>query len=185
MTTLPEEAVTAALAKWMELPSTGDTSSLKRDMRAALTAAIPLLLVQGASAARELALEEEEAAIDALRLKAFKTNNDFDKRAYFDAVSKWFQDRHYRRMDAERSLSSPDHADAGKVEVDRWKPIESAPKDGTEIWGWNKVAGPSQTRFYDGEWCCVDWNEDQYIACTWKPTHWRHLPPAPASEGGE
>ncbi|UWF67339.1 MULTISPECIES: hypothetical protein [unclassified Brucella] len=40
--TIPEEAITAALAKWMELPSTGDASSLKRDMRAAL----PFLPVQ-------------------------------------------------------------------------------------------------------------------------------------------
>ena len=63
-----------------------------------------------------------------------------------------------------------------------WLPIESAPKDETEIVGWHKVAGPSQTRFYDGEWCCVDWNEDQYIACTWEPSHWRPLPSAPSQE---
>lgn len=80
---------------------------------------------------------------------------------------------------------TPDHADAGKVEGGGWLPIERAPKDGTEILGWHKVAGPSQTRFYDGEWCCVDWNEDHYISCTWKPTHWRPLPTAPTSEVGK
>ncbi|WP_444551114.1 dATP/dGTP pyrophosphohydrolase domain-containing protein [Brucella vulpis] len=50
---------------------------------------------------------KEEAAIDALRLKAFETNSDADRQAYFDAVSKWFQDRHIRRMDAERSTFLP------------------------------------------------------------------------------
>lgn len=84
-----------------------------------------------------------------------------------------------------QEVASVLHVDAGKVEGDGWLPIESAPKDGTEIWGWHKVAGPAQTRFYDGEWCCVDWDEDQYIACTWEPTHWRPLPSAPASEGAE
>lgn len=44
----------------------------------------------------------KEAAIDALRLKAFETNSDADRQAYFDAVSKWFQDRHIRRVNAER-----------------------------------------------------------------------------------
>ncbi|WP_114216734.1 hypothetical protein [Ochrobactrum sp. 3-3] len=53
------------------------------------------------SAARQLALEEEEFAIDKLRFRAFHTNSDADRQAYFDAVSKWFQDRHTRRMDAE------------------------------------------------------------------------------------
>lgn len=145
------------------------------------------------SAARSLALEEEEAAIDALRLKAFKTNNDFDKRAYFDAVSKWFQDRHYRRMDAERSLSSPDHADAGKVEGEGWLPIESAPEDGTVILVYRDDAGvftahyveedahlssplnPPEGDFYWFSTCGDDLTGDM-------PTHWRPLPSAPSQE---
>lgn len=44
--------------------------------------------------------------IDALRLKAFRTNNDADRKAYFDAASKWFQDDIYRRMDHERELAT-------------------------------------------------------------------------------
>ncbi|MGN7964411.1 hypothetical protein, partial [Brucella sp. 22210] len=39
------------------------------------------------------------------------TNSEADRQAYFDAVSKWFQDRHYRRMDAERALASHPVAD--------------------------------------------------------------------------
>ncbi len=74
------------------------------------------------------------------------------------------------------------HNAAHFQEREAWPTIESAPKDGTEIWGWNKGAGPSQTRFYGGEWCCVDWDEDQYIACTWEPSHWRRLPSTPSQE---
>ena len=44
------------------------------------------------------AVSQEEARIDTLRLKAFKTNDPNDRQTYFDATSKWFQDRHYRRM---------------------------------------------------------------------------------------
>ncbi|WP_323008972.1 hypothetical protein [Paracoccus sp. (in: a-proteobacteria)] len=50
-------------------------------------------------------LVAEEDRIDELRLKAFKTNSPDDRQAYFDATSKWFQDRWYRRLDAERALS--------------------------------------------------------------------------------
>lgn len=40
----------------------------------------------------------EEIEIDRLRLAAFRTNSNEDKAAYYLAVSKWFQDRHYRRL---------------------------------------------------------------------------------------
>lgn len=43
---------------------------------------------------RELADEE----IDALRIKAFQTNSENDRLAYFEAASRYFQDRHYRDM---------------------------------------------------------------------------------------
>lgn len=41
-----------------------------------------------------------EAEIDRLRLAAFKSNSLSDRDKYFAAASKWFQDRHYRRMNA-------------------------------------------------------------------------------------
>jgi hypothetical protein len=41
-----------------------------------------------------------EREIEALRLKAFRTNAPSDREAYFMATSKWFQDRHYRYMAA-------------------------------------------------------------------------------------
>lgn len=80
-----------------------------------------------------------------------------------------------------RALSSPDHADAGKlVEGDGWLPIESAPNNNAIL-----------VHYDDGniELISADDNMFSWIAytvkedfCT-KPTHWRHLPLAPASEG--
>lgn len=43
----------------------------------------------------------EEGRIDALRLTAFRTNDPADRQAYFEAASKWFQDRHYRSIEAQ------------------------------------------------------------------------------------
>lgn len=43
---------------------------------------------------------EEERRIEDLRLKAFRTNDPEDRQAYLDAVSKWFQHRHYRQIAA-------------------------------------------------------------------------------------
>jgi len=59
---------------------------------------------------------QKEAAIDALRLRAFETNSDADRQAYFDAVSKWFQDRHIRRVDAERVPFLPVQGAVKKLE---------------------------------------------------------------------
>lgn len=90
-------------------------------------------LAAQAPSPRAQALEEAEAAIDELRLQAFRTNSDADRQAYFDAVSKWFQDRHYRRMDAERALSSQPVADGCKTE--REQALEKALKPFSDIAG--------------------------------------------------
>lgn len=42
-----------------------------------------------------------------LQLKAFRTNLPEDRQAYFDAASKYFQDRHYRAMERERANLAP------------------------------------------------------------------------------
>jgi len=86
------------------------------------------------------------------------------------------------------SLSSPDHADAGKVEGDGWRPIESAPKDGTEIIYLTKYGSIGFCRYavdnindWFGWW---DLQADDEVY----PKHWlprSALPSAPASEGAE
>ncbi|WP_206669592.1 hypothetical protein [Brucella sp. 10RB9213] len=116
MTTIPEEAVTAALAKWMELPSTGDTSSLKRDMRAALTAAIPFLPVQGASAARELALEEVKLERCIERWRGMKPSEVM--KGSTAQITYALEDARKDILSLARALSSPDHAD--DLAVDRF-----------------------------------------------------------------
>ncbi len=87
------------------------------------------------------------------------------------------------------ALSSPDHADAGKVEGDGWLPIESAPKDGTRILAAGMKNGPAieivsygrsgpynrSTKEYAKGWSCIP---GHLLA----PTHWRPLPSAPSQE---
>lgn len=54
-----------------------------------------------AGVTEEMVEAADENRIDQLRLQAFKTNSEEDRTAYFSAVSKWFQERHYRRMASE------------------------------------------------------------------------------------
>jgi len=84
-----------------------------------------------------------------------------------------------------RTLSSPHHADAGKVEGDGWLPIESAPKDGTPF----LVFVPDDD-FSSGTGIDVIWYDEEqwlfgantpFIPAN-DPTHWRPLPTPPSSE---
>jgi len=61
----------------------------------------------------------------------------------------------------------------------RWQPIETAPKDGTEIIGsWqclNKTWDMNKLCFVDGAWL------DHYQDCQFNPTHWMPLPEPPTA----
>ncbi|EXL06243.1 hypothetical protein BG46_15895 [Brucella anthropi] len=66
-------------------------------------------------------------------------------------------------IDSETSSIIPDHADAGKVEGDRWKPIESAPKEGRvlavatgeiERISWNDPEAVVTVKAFDGPFVC-------------------------------
>ncbi|MGN7964423.1 hypothetical protein ACTJKP_27255, partial [Brucella sp. 22210] len=118
------------------------------------------------------------------------TNSEADRQAYFDAVSKWFQDRHYRRMDAERALAShpvADKPDEAGAQGEGWLPIESAPTDGTIVLlGWNDpdieeigaVAG-----WYEGGPADKCWYDQYHEPVT--ATHWMPLRPLPTPPSGE
>lgn len=90
-----------------------------------------------------------------------------------------------------RALSSPDHADAGKVEGDGWLPIESAPKDGTLIDLWSDEYGRltdcywgAPMAYEGGETGWVHAHSNEWAESPDEFVHWRPLPSAP-SEGAE
>lgn len=86
--------------------------------------------------------------------------------------------------EALRALSSPDHADAGKVEGDGWLPIESAPKDETLFLAYC----PADEDFPDGR--MMIWKGSIFAFqknptpnhLQFPATHWRPLPSAPSQE---
>ena len=73
---------------------------------------------------------------------------------------------------------------AGYEIVQGWKPIESAPRDGTEILGWEKSEGmaiiayrPDMAGNTKYEWFNLD------HGTPYCPTHWRPRPAPPEGEG--
>ena len=77
-----------------------------------------------------------------------------------------------------------------------WQPIETAPRDGTHILGWNAEYGQRETnmgRYGKGSPGFAAWEKgdgplnygwvwDEPIhnwGCTWKPTHWLPLQQPP------
>lgn len=72
--------------------------------------------------------------------------------------------------DGIRELSSP-----------TWQPIETAPKDGSDVLVFNPMTGPYVSRFTDGEWPLHFWG----FPGVWYPgvTHWMPLPPPPVGSG--
>nr|WP_278519987.1 hypothetical protein [Brucella anthropi] len=258
MTTLPEEAVKAALETW---PENGTPYDASKQMRAALTAALPFLPVQGAvqaeafkliermafgyevmfeklchisgssgadqswyraksreaterlsplhsittesnksvpgdckrqyqdfmarilsalepSATRELALEERLQAIEQQLVVNLEYFHD-EKRILLETL----QSHIISHISAIRALSSPGHADAGKVEGDGWLPIESAPTDKMLLlactdWAPVQELGrevPVKVGYQSfGRWTV--------FGATWAPTHWRPLPTPPSGE---
>lgn len=67
---------------------------------------------------------------------------------------------------------------AAVVEMAGWQPIETAPKDGTEILCWSE----SNQRLYVLAWHKHNWLEHE-IDGNWGrcPTHWMPLPATPSS----
>jgi len=59
----------------------------------------------------------------------------------------------------------------------QWQPIETAPKDGTEIIVYRPDAGVFGAFYSDECWFCTYSGEDFSLE---PPTHWMHLPPPPA-----
>jgi hypothetical protein len=70
------------------------------------------------------------------------------------------------------------------LEAANWLPIESAPRDGTNILGCDGEKMTAVYWNYFGYWelsVCGIYTED----AEWHPTHWRPLPAAPVAGKGE
>lgn len=63
----------------------------------------------------------------------------------------------------------------------KWKPIETAPKDGTFVLCAGEFDRPGDWRIKMGYWdaCDGDW---YLFGASWNPTHWMPLPEAPNSK---
>lgn len=62
-------------------------------------------------------------------------------------------------------------------DTNSWQPMETAPKDGTEILGFLLVANKSRAILWR-----KDWNQWQTVPgyATARPTHWQPLPAPPS-----
>ncbi|KAB2680367.1 hypothetical protein [Brucella pseudintermedia] len=132
------------------------------------------------SAARELALDVEFATI-----RAMIYCYEGDSAQAFEA-----QKALAKIEDAIRTLLSPDHADAGKVEGDGWRPIESAPKDGTVIDLWSDEYGRltdcywgAPMAYEGGETGWVHAHSNEWAESPDEFVHWRPLPLPPIKGG--
>lgn len=72
--------------------------------------------------------------------------------------------------------------------MNEWQPIETAPKDGTDILLLcvSKARSFGGTRVLQGSWSGNTGYEKWYTMCNYvmQPTHWMPLPAAPAEGGG-
>jgi hypothetical protein len=68
--------------------------------------------------------------------------------------------------------------------VGGWMPIETAPKNGTEILGYTEEGG-ALVLYWDSMTGEMDHWSDGMSVRFWKPTHWMHLPAAPGPADGE
>lgn len=71
-----------------------------------------------------------------------------------------------------------------KADANGWMPIETAPKDGTEIWAYTPERGGIQFKTLWGPDYCKDGWGPIDSCCGYyedmKPTHWKPLPDPPA-----
>jgi len=69
----------------------------------------------------------------------------------------------------------------------QWQPIETAPKDGTEVLVWCEHHGTAYLAIFENHfpnqgWFCADAYPDGWTELCVDPTHWMPLPEPPGGE---
>jgi hypothetical protein len=59
------------------------------------------------------------------------------------------------------------------LRTNEWQPIETAPTDGTEVYGWCEASGHDIVEFWGHGWRVVAYGYDR------RPTHWKPIPAPP------
>jgi len=94
------------------------------------------------------------------------------------------QSAHLMRVDLGAFTVDLDRAAAALRHLSEWQPIETAPRDGTEVDLWKGKHRLPNCHFHCGEW--LWWNttsvddEPSWLKVK-DPTHWRPLPPGPGA----
>lgn len=74
------------------------------------------------------------------------------------------------------------------AEAAMWRPIETAPRDGTHVLVVNRLnpnIPPAPVHWFDGAWSLSANQKAEYSDWVWgQPTHWRPLPTPPAASPG-
>nr|DAE48928.1 MAG TPA: Protein of unknown function (DUF551) [Caudoviricetes sp.] len=179
-------------------------AAAQADYEARILSAIETVIpVSQPSTARELALEEILREVDEIERKAFAwsgsafLNNELEGAEDADCKTELYSElcgigntMHWLRTKI-CALSSPDQADAGKVEGDGWMPIESAPKNksiqiyipNADYYGNDGVYAGILVDLGTGQrWATFGWAVARDLPPHMHPTHWRPLPSAPSQE---
>jgi hypothetical protein len=93
----------------------------------------------------------------------------------YDEFNRWFMDEGNLRWFVAKCNEAPKRESG-------WQPIETAPKDGTKIIGYDD--GYAVTMYYVNNHPNVGWFEPMHMH-SYCPTRWMPLPEAPKTEGGE
>lgn len=66
--------------------------------------------------------------------------------------------------------------------MSEWQPIETAPKDGTEIIACQSGTPEVGLILWDADEACWLEPADEWSGPNWLPTHWMPLPPSPKEQ---
>lgn len=148
--------------------------------------------------------ERDQLKKDLLKLLPIARENTYDLENYIDST-----ERKARKLESDiffidkltAKYANDHNPDVGK-KVDGWMPIESAPKDGTEIIAWREDAGQMMARYTSAEefctsdeldqmdeesifskdWFCADYIQGCRLDGDLMPTHWQPKPPEKVGE---